>query len=287
MRRIVSEVPLAGEVTATGRGRRGLAVLVGPQRGIGPSRLHVVDALGRVRTVSLPHVRSGWQTDADGNGRRVSPGVVLDSAGRRAVVIQPSGPAAEVDLATLEVTYHELRQARSLAARLHDWLEPQAQAKSVLGPELWAQWMGDGTVAVASWEHDGIRSQGGEQRALVRAHGIFLVDTRMWTRRWISRAASGIEAVGDTALVYAGPFAAGRPFGADRGRPPTGLDAYGPNGRRRFRLFGSRVVGGVDGAGGYAYIRVSERVRDVVDVRTGRVLGRARTQHDLSLLPRN
>jgi hypothetical protein len=137
---------------------------------------------------------------------------------------------------------------------------------------------------VASWEHAGIHSKGGEARALVRAHGVFLIDTRKWTRRSLSKTASGIEAVGDTALVYAGPFAAGRPFGADEGRPPEGLDAYGPDGRRRFRLFETRVVGGVEGFGAYAYVRVSQRVFDVVDVRSGRVLGRARTPADLILL---
>ena len=286
-RRVVSEVPLAGVVTATARGRNAIAVLVGPREGIGPSRLHVVDALGRVRTVSLQRVRSGWEVTRDGKGRRVSPGVALDPTGRRAVVIQPAGPAAEVDLATLDVAYHDLQRARSLAARLHDWLEPHAQAKQVFGPEVWAHWVGGDAVAFASWEHAGIGTRGNENRALVRAHGVFLVDTRKWTRRTLSETASGIEAVGDTALVFAGPFAPGRPFGADRGRPPRGLDAYATDGKRRFRLFGSRAVGGMQGAGAYAYVRVSERAWDVVDVRSGRVLGRARTAHSLSLLPRD
>jgi hypothetical protein len=283
-RRVLSDTPLAGPVSATGRSRTALAVLTGPQEGIGPSRLYVADARGRIRSVALAGVRSGWTVERNGNGKRLAPGVALDPAGRRAVVVQPSGPATEVDLATMKVRYHELEEARSLAARLHDWLEPKAHAKSVFGPELWTQWVGDHGILVASWEHTGIHSRGGENRALVRAHGVFLVDTRTWTRRSLSKTASGIEAVGDTALVYAGPFAAGRPFGADRGRPPTGVDAYGPNGRRRFRLFGSRVVGAVQGVGAYAYVRVSQRVFDVVDVRSGRVLGRARTPADLVLV---
>lgn len=282
-RRVLSKTKLPGAAVAVARARGTLAVLSGPQEGIGASRLHVVDALGRALTVELPRVRSGWTTD----GRRLTPGLALDPAERRAVVIQPVGPAAEIDLATLRVSYHEHRRARSLAARFHDWLEPQAHAKEVTGPELWAHWVGDHAIAVASWEHTGIDERGREYRALVRAHGVFLVDTRKWTRRTLSEAASSIEAVGDTALVYAGPFAAGRPFGADRGRPPRGLDAYGTDGRRRFRLFGSRVVGGIEGAGAYAYVRVSQRVRDVVDVRTGRVLARARTTNDLTLLPRD
>jgi hypothetical protein len=286
-RRVVSDVRLAGAVVATTHSRGALAVLVGPQNGMGPSRLHVVDALGRVRSVSLTRVRSGWTAERNGNGRRLQPGLALDPAGRRAVVIQPSGPAAEVDLATLEVTYHRLERARSLAARLHDWLEPQAHAKSVVGPELWAKWVGEHRVAVASWEHDGIRARDGEHRALARTHGVFLVDTRSWTRRTLSETASGVEAVGDAALVFAGPFAAGRPFGADAGRPPRGLEAYGGDGRRRFRLFGSRVVGAVQPAGAYAYVRVSGKAFDVVDVRSGRVLRRAQAAHELALLPRD
>jgi hypothetical protein len=287
-RRVLSEVALDGAVVATARSRAALAVLVGPKSGFGPSRLHVVDARGGVRTADLPRVRSGWRTNAQsGSGRRLTPGVALDPEGRRAVVVQPAGPAAAVDLASMRVEYHELTRTRSLAARLHDWLEPQAHAKEVLGPELSAHWVGANAVAVASWEHVGIGKRGNENRALLRAHGVFLVDTSRWTKRWLSKSASGVEAVGDTALVFAGPFAAGRPFGADAGTAPRGLDAFAPSGRRRFRLFGSRVVGGAQPAGAYAYVRVSGRSWDVVDVRTGRVLGRARSSHDLSLLPRD
>ena len=286
VRRVVSDVPIAGAVAATAQGRTALAVLTGPRAGIGPSRLHVVDARGRVRTAGLARVRSGAEAlrGTASGARQLSPGVALDPAGRRAVVIQPAGPATEVDLTTMRVAYHELRTARSLAARLHDWLEPQAHAKPVVGPELWAHWIGEDAVAVASWEHAGIGRRGGEHRAIVRAHGVFLVDVREWTRRTLSETASGLEAAGDTALVYAGAFAAGRPFGADEGRPPRGLDAHDPGGRRRFRLFGRRVVGGVQAVGAYAYVRVGERSFDVVDVRAGRVLARARTPHDLTLL---
>jgi hypothetical protein len=286
-RRVASEVRLAGAVVASAHSRSAVAVLVGPQSGIGPSRLHLVDALGRVRTVSLSRVRSGWTADRNGNGTRLQPGLALDPAGRRAVVIQPSGPAAEVDVATLEVAYHRLSRARSLAARLHDWLEPQAHAKSVVGPELWAEWVGESGIAVASWEHDGIRARDGEHRELVRARGVFLVDTLRWTRRTLSETASGVEAVGDTVLVFAGPFAAGQPFGADEGRPPRGLDAYGSDGRRRIRLLGGRAVGAVQPAGAYAYVRVSGRAFDVVDARSGRVLGRAQAERELALLPRD
>jgi hypothetical protein len=281
--KVVSRRKLADPVSAVARGAGTLAVLTGPPTRIGPSRLHVVDATGRIRSVPLTRVRSGWSGGAD--GRRVSPGVAIDPEGTRAVVVQPAGAVAAVDLATLRVTYHELRPARSLAARLHDWLEPEAQAKQVFGPELQAHWTGEHAVAVASWEHAGIGRRGREHRALVRAHGVFLVDTRSWTRRSLSETASGVEAVGDTALVYAGPFAPGRPFGADEGQPPRGLDAFGPDGRRRFRLFGSRAVGHAQGAGAYAYLRVSPKAYDVVDVRTGRVLGRARTASGVALLP--
>jgi hypothetical protein len=287
--KVVSKQQFPGSVSAVAGSALMLAVLAGPQESrIGPSQLHVVGATGRARSVALSRIRSGWSvTTGTTEGRRVTPAVAIDPAGRRAVVIQPTGPAAEVDLVTMEVTYHDLQRVRSLAARLHDWLEPQAQAKQVFGPELSAHWVGENAVAVASWEHAGIGKRGREHRALVRAHGVFLVDTRKWTRRWLSETASGVEAVGDTALVYAGAFAAGRPFGADKGRPPRGLDAYGPDGRRRFRLFGSRVVGHAQGAGAYAYVRVSQKVYDVVDVRTGRVLRRARTANDLWLLPQN
>jgi hypothetical protein len=43
-------------------------------------------------------------------------------------------------------------------------------------------------------------------------------------------------------------------------------------------------VGGVEAFGAYAYVRVSPRVFDIVDVRSGRMLGRARTPAELILL---
>src|SRR5204862_4504662 len=66
--------------------------------------------------------------------RRISPGLALDSAGRRAYAVGTNGVVSAVDLDSLAVTTHVL--ARSLA-------------KSMNGEELQAQWLRNGAIAVA------------------------------------------------------------------------------------------------------------------------------------------
>jgi hypothetical protein len=55
---------------------------------------------------------------------------------------------AEVDLASLRVTYRRLRQPASLLRRLAHWLVPPAEAKLNAGTWRSACWLGDGSLAV-------------------------------------------------------------------------------------------------------------------------------------------
>ena len=80
-------------------------LLLGRPASIGPARVAVVDAGGRVRTVSLPGIAAGFQEPADwdkvgASSRRAQPGLAVDPDGRRAFVVGAGDPLAVVDLRT-------------------------------------------------------------------------------------------------------------------------------------------------------------------------------------------
>lgn len=279
--RVVMRRDLDGAVFARARAIGALVLLVGPADRIGASTLVVVDAHRRVRSVTLHEVRSGFSPLGDarsGNHRKVAPGLAADPVGRRAVVVPAGGRAAEIDLESLAVTYHELTRPTSLLGRLRNWLEPAAHAKSVIGPERHASWVGDGAIAVVALEQTGIRLKDGEHRQLARAAGVELIDTSSWSVRTLSEHAGGVAVAGDTVLVYGGPFSAGGSFSADGGPAVTGLSGFTPGGERRFGLFPSRHVGHVETAGRYAYVTSrGTGVIDVVDSGTGRIVTTVRT----------
>jgi hypothetical protein len=156
-RRVVAQRTLPGELLASGRLPDGLVLLLGRPASIGPARVAVVDAGGRVRTVSLPGIAAGFQEPADwdkvgASSRRAQSGLAVDPDGRRAFVVGAGDPLAVVDLRTLEVAWHRTEPRPGLLGRLADWLLPAAEAKSVHGPVRMAAWLGDGLMAV--WGQD-------------------------------------------------------------------------------------------------------------------------------------
>jgi hypothetical protein len=73
--------------------------------------------------VTLAEINAGFKQldDTDGSGPRMEqavPGIAADPAGRRVDVVPGNGPVAEVELASLEVTYHRLGRSASLWQRL-------------------------------------------------------------------------------------------------------------------------------------------------------------------------
>jgi hypothetical protein len=76
------------------------------------------------------------------------PGITLDPEAGRVSVAGAEPLVAEVDLATLEITYHELEREGSLLARFLAWLQSDAQAKAASGPVRRAVWLGDRRLAV-------------------------------------------------------------------------------------------------------------------------------------------
>lgn len=201
-------------------------------------------------------------------------------------MVPAGGRVAEIDLASGAVSYHELSRPASLFGRLRAWLEPTAHAKSVVGPERQAVWVGERSVAVVALEHAGIHAKSGEHRQLARPVAVELIDTRGWTVRTLSRRAGAVAVTRETLLVYGGPFSAGGSFSADEGEPVTGVDGFTAGGGERFRVLGSRHVGHVQTAGRYAYATSAAAAIDVIDTASGRVVRSVRRPARLAIVVR-
>ena len=164
-RRVVSRRELDGAVSALSRGPSSLVLLMSPRQKIGPTRLDVVAADGSVRSVALDRVTAGsfWPTgeEADPIGTFRVPALAVDPVGWRAYVVQADGPAAEIDLRTLAVSYHDLESPKSLLARFGAWLTPAALAKGGNGPHRSGTWLGDGLIAVTGTDEHASRDSNG------------------------------------------------------------------------------------------------------------------------------
>jgi len=267
-RRILSRAPLEGDAVSWTRAGDRLLLLVTPSNSIGPARLVVVDAAGGLRTVKLDRIVAGrsWpedQTEPRLGTQRI-PALAADAATGRAYVIDPDGLAAEISLDSLAVSYHELASA-SLAARLSDWLQPQAEAKGMNGTSWTGLSLGNGFVAVA----------GNVQRAVIKGNteemssspgGLAIVDVRDWTIRMVDRGADEV-AVADGLLL-----ATGRSWtSSTQGMTGMGLAAYGSDAKLRFHAFEGGSAWVQETWNGRAYVLVDGRT-NVVDLATGRIV---------------
>src|SRR5919199_999781 len=159
-------------------------------------RLDVVAADGSVRSVGLDRVRAGSSWPPEGFdtpiGTTRQPALAVDPEGNRAFVIQPDGPAAEIDLRTLAVSYHDLSAPRSLLARLDGWLTPTARAKGLNGPQWRGLWLGDGLLAVTGTEETASTDANNQLVGSAAPAGLAIVDTRDWTIRMLDRGADTV-----------------------------------------------------------------------------------------------
>jgi hypothetical protein len=275
-RRVVRRQRVGGVVQGYARLPRGLALLVTPANAIGRARLVVSDATAGLRTVTLAEIIAGFKQhdDSDGSGPRMEqavPGIAADPAGRRVYVVPGNGPVAEVDLASLEVTYHRLGRSASPWQRLARWWAPPAEAKILSGPSRNVLWLGDGQLAVTGY--DG--SAKGHHMEI--PSGLELIDTRTWTVRQVDRRSSSAVLAAGRLLAFGTAFGTGRD-GANQG---YGLTLYGPGDRQPVHRFGTKQVGWIQANGDLVYVQLLDaNLSDVegyavVDLRSGRLLHQA------------
>lgn len=266
-RRVVSTAPVEGTLVGQAPVRDGLALLLAPQARIGPSRLLLFDRAGNERSIPLSEVTAGFETvDAH---RAVSgvdmPGLAVNPAGTRALVVPASGPVAEIDLATGRVAYRPVRETVSLLGRVRNWLEPSAEAKAQEGPERQAAWLWGDFVAVSGQDSHRL---GGQDQEQTTPAGLVLIDTREWTRRTLDERATQFTVSGGTLLAYGSTWNS-----ATQETTGMGLSAYGVDGRKRFHLFGDEPIYFLQVSEPYAYVWRGTGVPPaVVDLRSGRIV---------------
>jgi hypothetical protein len=260
-RRVISREPLSGSVLAVSRGDGALAVLLGPSRGIGPSRLTVFLADREPRTVLLPGVRSG-NVEAQVPGvrgypvmaRAAVPALAVDPAGQVAAVVAVDMRATTVDLRTMRVAAPgAVRSTSSAAAPLPE------------GAVLEATWLAGDRVAV--WGRASRVSVGaaGELEVHERALGLRVVDLRSGVQRMLEPGATSAELVGGVLLAW-----------SDIRRSGIGLVGLAPAGGRSLHVLGSTPLAEVyDPAGrtAFACCPVGGRSFSVVDLVRRKVVG--------------
>jgi hypothetical protein len=261
-RRLVRRATIDGTRLRAVRTRGGFVLLVGPEEGLGATRLVVVDANGGLRSTALEVVAGHTQPEGEPYVfRRRLPGLAVDPEGGRAFVVTPESHVVEIDLATLAVREHDLSQTVSLLGRLHDWLEPAAQAKASEGPVRTARWLGNGLLAVSGSDSHATVSAGRIERQTWTPAGLKLIDTATWSVRTVDDRVSGFV-FRDGLLLATGST--------------IGLVAYGPYGDTRFALFPDRspwVSAVVDRRAYVGFGGGPDQTLTVVDLATGQVVG--------------
>ena len=269
-RRVLRRSPLPASPSGVGRSSEELILLFSSVGEFVPVRLAVVDSEGTVRLRAVERILAGTVVDPTGTEyrtRTIQPGLAVDPDGRRAFVVPASGPVAEVDLVTLDVSYHELDRPSPLG-RLLRWLTPAAQAKVMEGPVREARWLGDGMLAVSGSDYSVEAGTSGAEGMLQAPAGVRLIDTRSWSSRLLDPEASGF-AVGAGLVVAQG----GRwDYREERGYGP-GLRAFGLDGKEHWRLHAGEYRW-LETAGPVGYVHLGGDMADVVDLAAGAVVSR-------------
>jgi hypothetical protein len=273
-RSVIGKRDLDGIIVSSSPADGALVLLVAPASGIGSASLALYDGES-LRTASLPGIVAGWKEDDAKGGdepllRQSVPGLAVDRADERALVVAAGDRVVEVDLATLALTEHDLAEPVSLLGRLRNWLEPSAEAKAMDGPERAAVWLPSGLVAVsgAHWTTDGSDID-------VTPAGLVLIDPSDWSVNRVSDEAS-------TVTFEHGTLAAS---GYRPGSAEQTLTAFDDRGRWRFSLVRDNAdLSQIEG--GYLYAGWNNGRRyEVVDLRTGTTVRKVRLARSTWIVP--
>jgi hypothetical protein len=218
-RSVVARVPLVGGGFTASPTTDGIAALVEPKSGIKAVRVAAIDREGRSRSVVVSRIKAGTKWRGKGADRFATirqPGFAVDRVGQAAYVIDSSGLVAQVDLRTLQVSYHSRATRRLTRA-----------SKQINGPMLYARWVGDGRIVVSGTNAKIQKTSSGWRQTWSPA-GVALLDTRAWTSRMLDSSAASFAVSTNAVLVpgsgalraydidgtlrYSVPLPAGNPF---------------------------------------------------------------------------
>jgi len=252
-RKLVVARQLPGAVVEAARTRSELILLLAPSSGApGPARLVVVDGDLGVRDLVLPETLAQSSTPPQGEeeernyvARQRTPGLAVDRDANRAFVVGDGEPIAEVELGSMALRYHALSGRRL-----------QRRTKVAEGAFVHAEWLGNGRLAVSGERYDGLDPA--TRRLRSEALGLRVLDTRDWSERMVAADVTHVSRVGD-ALVTGGGH---------------GLRVFGLDGEPRFHLFPGRQALVYLALGSRVYVHLPSREYAVVDVETGRQMGR-------------
>lgn len=268
-RKVLWRRSIRGAVLDVRRSRDGIVLLVAPAERIGRASIVTIGVDGSLRSVALARVFAGSERDqgsADVVETRL-PGLAVDRDGGRAYVVGEGHPLAQVDLTSMRVTYHGGSR----------WL-----AKAVSGPQRQVIWLGNGKLAVVGSEWSVRTDQRGNVSQTVTPSGLFLLDTRGWTRRLLRANATTATVIGGALLAYDSSSNSA----PDAGRG-SGLTIYALDGARRAHLFRRTPINSVEAQGGLAYVWLPDRSGHVVvvDPKSRRILASV-TRPSIALLTR-
>jgi hypothetical protein len=236
-RRVTRVLRYRGELADFRLAAGRIVVLEWPGSRVAPVRLNVIDADGRARSIRVDRIRGGWQRKGRDVVRMAEPALAVDPEGERAWLADADGEICEVVLDSLVVRCNTVRTLMKNGA---PWSRRQLK---LVAP---------GTLALSGWE----KPDAGPRAA--RSIGLWLVDTRTWKRRLLDRGIGSFR------------FAGGVIVGVRR----NGVTAYDPAGALRYRVEEPLQLGVISTTGPYLYVPATDEHTVVVDLATGRVLGR-------------
>jgi hypothetical protein len=186
----------------------------------------------------------------------LQPAVALARDASAATVISSEGLAAEVDLASLSVSYHELA------------FPTPPRGKVELGSTRTADLLPSGTLAVTGYDIRQVERDGQQLQEKTSA-GLWLVDSRTWKIREINHYVDSVSVAGN--LLLATGWHLNTRTEVSHG---IGLNAYTLAGKRRFRLYAHKWVYIYDVYRGRAFVEAEgHRAISIADLRRRRVAG--------------
>jgi hypothetical protein len=202
-RHVVRARTLPGRVELAEPTGGGLALLLSPPGRIGPATVVVADRRGHLCSVRIPSILSGYEIGSRASGaeapvRQQIPGFTLDREDSRAFVVGGDLTVAVVDLATLGVRTGRPTEHVSLWRRVWSWLEPEARAKLLEGPQREAVSLGGGGIAVTGADYTSGRTE-----TTAGPLGLKVIDTESWRVETLDDETSHVFRYGDTLLATA------------------------------------------------------------------------------------